>query len=74
MTKAEEIYEGYVEYERTEVNDRLKKSIIGAINKALTIPVVDSQRELLSEPTEDFKNGYKTGWREGYQEGNSDVA
>ena len=40
MTKAEEIYEGFVEYERCNVSDRLKTSIIGAINEALTIPVV----------------------------------
>ena len=59
--------------ERGRIQIKHSQIIIEQVKK-LNLACVDSQRELLSEPTEDFKNGYKVGWKEGYQEGNSDVA
>ena len=59
MTKAEDIYQSHVTYEWNHVSDNLKKSIISAINKALTIPVVDYQRELLKAEEPPIVKGEK---------------
>lgn len=43
MTKAEEIYERFVNYEWNSVSESLKDSIIKAINEALVQTAVSSQ-------------------------------
>ena len=40
MTKAEEIYRRFVQYEWNEVGEGMKKSILDAINEALCQPPV----------------------------------
>lgn len=47
MTKAEEIYHRFVRYEWEEISDTMKKSILEAINEALSQHDVSQQRELL---------------------------
>ena len=42
MTKAEEIYHRFVQYEWEEISDTMKKSILDAINEALIQPTVIS--------------------------------
>jgi hypothetical protein len=48
MTKAEEIYHRFVQYEWNEIGEGMKKSILDAINEALHQPPV-SGRSLRSE-------------------------
>lgn len=40
MTKAEEIYHRFVQYEWNEIGEGMKKSILDAINEALRQPIV----------------------------------
>lgn len=40
MTKAEEIYHRFVQYEWNEIGESMKKSILDAINEALRQPPV----------------------------------
>lgn len=40
MTKAEEIYHRFVQYEWNEIGEGMKKSILDAINEALSQPSV----------------------------------
>jgi hypothetical protein len=40
MTKAEEIYHRFVQYEWNEIGEGMKKSILDAINEALRQPLV----------------------------------
>lgn len=40
MTKAEEIYHSFVQYEWNEIGESMKKSILDAINEALRQPPV----------------------------------
>jgi hypothetical protein len=54
MTKAEEIYHRFVQYEWNEIGEGMKKSILDAINEALRQPPVSG---LLG-----FDEGYKKGW------------
>ena len=42
MTKAEEIYHRFVQYEWKEIGEGMKKSILDAINEALRQPLVIS--------------------------------
>jgi len=42
MTKAEEIYHRFVQYEWNEIGEGMKKSILDAINEALRQPLVIS--------------------------------
>jgi hypothetical protein len=42
MTKAEEIYHRFVQYEWNEIGEGMKKSILDAINEALRQPPVIS--------------------------------
>lgn len=43
MTKAEEIYHRFVQYEWNEIGEGMKQSILEAINEALNQPTVLSQ-------------------------------
>lgn len=47
MTKAEEIYHRFVQYEWNEIGEGMKKSILDAINEALRQPPVSGRSELL---------------------------
>lgn len=43
MTKAEEIYHRFVQYEWNEIGEGMKKSILDAINEALRQPPVSGE-------------------------------
>ena len=45
MTKAEEIYHRFVQYEWNEIGEGMKKSILDAINEALSQPPVSGECE-----------------------------
>lgn len=45
MTKAEEIYHRFVQYEWNEIGEGMKKSILDAINEALLQPPISSECE-----------------------------
>ena len=47
MTKAEEIYHRFVQYEWNEIGEGMKKSILDAINEALRQPPVVGRSEQL---------------------------
>ena len=48
MTKAEEIYHRFVQYEWNEIGEGMKQSILDAINEALSQQL--------------FNEGYEKGW------------
>jgi hypothetical protein len=55
MTKAEEIYHRFVQYEWNEIGEGMKKSILDAINEALRQPPVSgSLQDRLFELANDF--------------------
>lgn len=54
MTKAEEIYHRFVQYEWNEIGEGMKKSILDAINEALRQPPVSGSLG--------FEKGYEKGW------------
>lgn len=45
MTKAEEIYHRFVQYEWNEIGEGMKKSILDSINEALRQPLVSGECE-----------------------------
>lgn len=53
MTKAEEIYHRFVQYEWNEIGEGMKKSILDAINEALRQPPVSGSLG--------FDEGYENG-------------
>lgn len=55
MTKAEEIYHRFVQYEWNEIGEGMKKSILDAINEALRQPPVSGSLPLFK-----CKCGYET--------------
>lgn len=54
MTKAEEIYHRFVQYEWNEIGEGMKKSILDAINEALNQQLVSVSMA--------FNEGYEKGW------------
>ena len=57
MTKAEEIYHRFVQYEWNEIGEGMKKSILDAINEALRQPPViesDCDHEWLNDSFDHF--------------------
>ena len=55
MTKAEEIYHRFVQYEWNEIGEGMKKSILDAINEALLQPPVSNNEVAVCSPCDDIK-------------------
>jgi hypothetical protein len=66
MTKAEEIYHRFVQYEWNEISDSMKKSIIDALNEALRQPVVSGSLG--------FDEGYAKGYEDATREACAEIA